>query len=210
MIEGCYRDVHGTTCSVFACVAAYDTVDPLFQAERYYNCAHEHKRAALQPFHGLVQLYRRTGAHDKHAQALRHVLATGKDEASKYATRVELVKALIHSNQPMEASEVLIAIEHALHLLNEDDLELPEEVSILKADCQIALDETEYNNRIQITLEDAHSLSAKNSSRAHQDDDLLIQEVAATWVCFLLHSSTSLSTAASAVLNDSEAIVHSC
>ena len=177
-------------------LAAYTDAVNRAQAERYYNSAHEHKPAALQPFHGLVQLYRRTGAHDKHAQALRHVLANSKGEASKYGTRVEPAKALIQSNQAMEASEVLIAIEDGLRdgCLSEEVLELPEEVSILQADCQLALDEAEYNTRIQSTLDAAHSRLPNCSAEENRDDDLLIQEVAATWVRLPKRSITMIST----------------
>ena len=98
---------------------------------------------------------------------------------------MELAKALIHSNQAMEASEVLIAIEEGLRdgCLNEEVLELPEEISILQADCQLALDEAEYNTRIQSTLHAAHTRSVEDN----RDDDLLMQEVAATWVRFPIH-----------------------
>lgn len=153
------------------------------QAERYYKSAHDQKPTALQPYHGLVQLYRRTGAHDKHADALRHVVANTTDKSAKYGTRVELAKALIQSNRLDEASVAIIAIEDDLRegCVNEDEVEVPEEVSMLKADCQLALDEQEYNSRIESTLATRRNIMS-NNGEDKRDDDLLIQEVAATWV----------------------------
>lgn len=154
------------------------------QAEQYYNSAHEHKPAALQPFHGLVQLYRRTGAHDKHAEALRHVLAHAKTEASQYDTLIQLAKALIDADKHIEANEVLHSIAtEGDGPWGDDEILLPDEVSRLKADCQLALDETEYNTRIQSTIRAAHERAANSPTEQDlKDDACLTQEVAVTWV----------------------------
>jgi hypothetical protein len=160
------------------------TLAELVQAERYYKTASGLKRSALQPYHGLIQLYRRIGNHIKQAEALRHVIAhSSMDQASQVKQRIELIRALLQSKPPQaaEASEVLAAVEDALHDgVSDEHFQFPEEIYMLKADCQLALDETEYNTRVHATLDEARS--KVNNVKDEQRDAVLVQEVAATWV----------------------------
>lgn len=159
------------------------------QSERFYKSAQAAKPSALQPFHGLVQLYRRNGAYDQQAAALRHILShSSADTDSVHSTRIELANALLNSDQDEEAWQVIVAIEdglqHAVGL--SETVELPHDVAVLKADCQMKLDESEYNSRLRKTLAEAHR--GANGTTRTEDDDVLTQRVAAKWVrqpCFL-------------------------
>eukprot|EP00892_Ulva_mutabilis_P012850 jgi/Ulvmu1/9938/UM058_0021.1 len=157
------------------------------ESQRYYKSAHAARKTALQPFHGLVQLYRRSGAYDQQADALRHILShSSVDEASVHNTRIELANALLNSNQAEEAWHVIVAIEDGLQsaLGVDEAFELPRDVAVLKADCQMKLDETEYNSRLRQTLAEAHK--GANGTQNTDDDDVLTQRVAAKWAEELL------------------------
>lgn len=151
----------------------------LLQSERFYKSAHAAKKAAMQPFHGLVQLYRRSGAYDQQADALRHILShSSTDEATVHNTRIELATALLKSNQAEEAWQVLVAIEDGLQSAAGfgEPFEVPHAVALLRADCQMMLDEAEYNSRL------AEARKGGCSADCAEDDDLLTQRVAAAWV----------------------------
>lgn len=165
----------------------------LLQGERFYKNAHAAKKPALQPFHGLVQLYRRSGAYGQQSDALRHILShSSTDEVTRQNTRIELATALLKSKQAEEAWQVLVAIEDRLQSAVGfgEPFEVPHEIALLKADCQMMLDEAEYNSRLRHTLAEAHNGS--NSADRTEDDDLLTQRVAATWVRLPYHRQHTL------------------
>lgn len=98
-------------------------------------------------------------------------------------TRKDLATALLNSNQAEEAWDVIAAIEDGLQSASGvgDPINLPQDVAVLKADCQIQLDEQEYNSRLRQTLAEAHKGS--NQKDHSEEDEVLAQQVAATWVC---------------------------
>lgn len=122
--------------------------------------------------------------YDQQAKALRHILShSSPDESGVHNTRVELATALLNSNQAEEAWQVIVAIEDGLQsAIGVDEiLELPRDVAVLKADCQMKLDEVEYNSRLRESLAEAQR--GANNKEHTEDDEVLAQRVAATWVC---------------------------
>ena len=151
------------------------------QAERRYCAAAAAKSGAPQPHQGLLQLYKRTkDANNIAATAatllgLPSVIAQGPTAVD--GLRQARAQALLDAGRPADAAAVVAALVSDFHARNsgrqqsspagaeatadtqdegqqdgEEEADLPPELVILQADAQLALDEIEFERRLQARL----------------------------------------------------------
>jgi hypothetical protein len=156
----------------------------LLQAEKHYKSAIRKKPEAPQPRHGLVQLYTRIQETHKLAQTLQGLLQdTTQSAEATMATQRRLAKVLLDNSQIDAASDLIREL--VSEYISENGQELPPELVILQADSQIALDEREFEKRLQARIsEDRHTTAEGQNhvGQSKQRQQALAQEVSATWV----------------------------
>jgi hypothetical protein len=154
------------------------------QAEARYNAAAALRPSALQPHHGLAQLYRRSRDARKLAATLEHILtAAALPPENAAVTRQQLARAYLDAGEPRRAAEAVGALVRELRLespAGSDGGALPPEVVVLQADAQLALDAAEYEARLAARLAQPHS--GVNNVRDSGPDAAVAQEVGASWV----------------------------
>ena len=103
------------------------------QAEQRYLAASKLKPAALQPLHGLVQLYRRTKENSRLAATLERIVAsdTLKPEDA-FSMRQHIARAYLDASEPRKAQQAVEELATEYSNEHGEDAELPPELVILQ------------------------------------------------------------------------------